>query len=116
VHVACVCVPHGGVIPGGGRRRTAGDAIVIAVRDHGPGIGRGDQERIFEEFVQLPGTTPGGTGLGLPISRRLAELLGGALTVASEPGDGSTFYVTLPRDGRRTPNDTRRERRGVTIS
>ena len=116
VHVACVCVPHGAVIPGGGRRRTAGDAVVIAVRDHGPGIARGDQERIFEEFVQLPGSTPGGTGLGLPISRRLAELLGGALTVASEPGDGSTFYVTLPRDGRRTPNDSRRERRDVTIS
>jgi signal transduction histidine kinase len=116
VHVACVCVPHGAVIPGGGRRRTAGDAVVIAVRDHGPGIARGDQERIFEEFVQLPGSTPGGTGLGLPISRRLAEVLGGALTVASEPGDGSTFYVTLPRDGRRTPNDSRRERRSVTIS
>ena len=116
VHVACLCVPHGDVIPGGGRRRTAGDAVVIAVRDHGPGIVRADQERIFEEFVQLPGSTPGGTGLGLPISRRLAELLGGALTVVSEPGDGSTFYVTLPRDGRRRPSDTRRERRSVTIS
>jgi signal transduction histidine kinase len=78
------------------RRRTAGDAIAIEVIDQGPGIAVADQERIFEEFVQLPGTTPGGTGLGLPISRRLAELLGGCLTVESAPGRGSTFAVTIP--------------------
>jgi signal transduction histidine kinase len=114
VRVACAAVAHGDVIPGGGRRRTGGDAVVIAVHDEGPGIARADQERIFEEFVQLPGATTGGTGLGLPISRRLAELLGGALTVVAEPGEGSTFYVTLPRDGRRSPKDARRIPSGVT--
>lgn len=101
VVVHCSTLPHGAQVPGpagarGGRRRTAGDAIVISVTDAGPGIATADQQRIFEEFVQLPGTTVGGTGLGLPISRRLAELLGGSLTVESTVGRGSTFLVTLP--------------------
>jgi signal transduction histidine kinase len=95
-----------------GVREDVNEAFV-SVRDQGMGIAPADQERIFEEFVQLPGATPGGTGLGLPISRRLAELLGGALTVVSEPGDGSTFYVTLPRDGRRSAKDARRATRGA---
>jgi signal transduction histidine kinase len=101
VVVHCTQVPHGAPLPGGagrgGRRRTADDAVVVAVTDAGPGIPRADQQRIFEEFVQLPGATPGGTGLGLPISRRLAELLGGHLTLESTPGRGSTFAVTIPR-------------------
>ncbi|MDF1505400.1 CHASE domain-containing protein [Roseisolibacter sp. H3M3-2] len=101
VRIACACLAHGDVPPGGRRRRTAGDAIVISVADGGPGIPPADQERIFEEFVQLPGASAGGTGLGLPISRRLAELLGGTLTLVSEPGAGSAFHVTLPRDDRR---------------
>jgi signal transduction histidine kinase len=106
VIVHCSTLPHGAPItttagPRGGRRRTAGDAIVIAVTDNGPGIAPDDQQRIFEEFVQLPGQTPGGTGLGLPISRRLAELLGGTLTVESTLGRGSTFSVTLPCERRR---------------
>jgi signal transduction histidine kinase len=100
VVVRCSHLPHGAPLPTTGRRarrrRTAGDAVVIAVIDEGPGIAPADQERIFEEFVQLPGATPGGTGLGLPISRRLAELLGGRLSVESTPGRGSTFALTLP--------------------
>jgi signal transduction histidine kinase len=102
VVVSCAGLPHGAPLPGSSpasvrrRRRTAGDAVVISVTDHGPGIARADQERIFEEFVQLPGTVPGGTGLGLPISRRLSELLGGYLTVDSALGRGSTFRVTVP--------------------
>jgi signal transduction histidine kinase len=73
-----------------------GRRIAVHVRDHGPGIAPDDQTRVFEEFVQLAGTAPGGTGLGLPISRRLAELLGGTLTVESTVGAGSTFTVLLP--------------------
>jgi len=71
-------------------------SVAVHVRDHGPGIAPEDQARVFEEFVQLPGIAPGGTGLGLPISRRLAELLGGTLTVESVAGAGSTFTVRLP--------------------
>jgi signal transduction histidine kinase len=74
--------------------------LELAVRDHGPGIAAEDLPRIFDEFVQLAhsGNTaqPTGTGLGLPISKRLAELLGGRLTAESTRGDGSTFRLQLP--------------------
>jgi signal transduction histidine kinase len=66
------------------------------VRDSGPGIAPEDQEAIFREFEQVKGTK-GGTGLGLPISRKLAELLGGELWVESVVGAGSTFVLQLPR-------------------
>jgi hypothetical protein len=72
---------------------------VIAVTDHGDGISDEDQERIFQEFVQLGKTQlQNGTGLGLPISRRLAELLRATLTVESTLGEGSTFYLRLPQN------------------
>jgi signal transduction histidine kinase len=82
----------------------AGTWIALEVADTGVGIARSDQERIFEEFEQVnagPRTDSmqRGTGLGLPISRRLARLLGGELTVVSEPGKGSTFTVWLPLVG-----------------
>jgi signal transduction histidine kinase len=82
-----------------------GRRVAVHVRDEGPGIAPADHPRVFEEFVQLPGSAPGGTGLGLPISRRLAELLGGTLTVDSALGAGSTFTVLLPAGAsvRRTP-------------
>lgn len=78
-------------------QRMPDDGVSIAVIDQGGGIPAEDQERIFQEFVQL-GTTQlqEGTGLGLPISRRLAELLHGTLTLESEEGRGSTFRLTLP--------------------
>jgi PAS domain S-box-containing protein len=73
------------------------DGVVIDVIDQGEGISREDQERIFQEFVQLGKTQlQDGTGLGLPISRRLAELLRGSLTVESTSGQGSTFRLRLP--------------------
>jgi PAS domain S-box-containing protein len=71
--------------------------IIIEVRDEGEGIATADMEKIFDEFVQLGKTQlTEGTGLGLPISRRLAEMLQGSLAVQSEVGVGSTFRLTLP--------------------
>jgi len=76
---------------------TADAGVAISVTDHGEGISKEDQERIFHEFVQLGKTQlQDGTGLGLPISRRLAELLRGSLTVESVVGEGSTFKLQLP--------------------
>jgi signal transduction histidine kinase len=73
--------------------------VSIAVIDEGEGISDEDQHRIFEEFVQVSPHQQMGTGLGLPISRRLATLLDGSLEVESEPGKGSTFTLRLPAEG-----------------
>jgi PAS domain S-box-containing protein len=71
--------------------------IVIEVSDEGEGIAVADHEKIFDEFVQLGKTQlTEGTGLGLPISRRLAEMLHGTLEVDSDIGRGSTFRLTIP--------------------
>ncbi|WP_319805689.1 ATP-binding protein [Dactylosporangium fulvum] len=75
----------------------AGDRLNIAVADTGIGIPAAEQPRVFEEFHQVRGAhQTGGTGLGLPYARRLAGLLGGVLTMVSEPGEGSTFTLSLP--------------------
>jgi signal transduction histidine kinase len=72
--------------------------VEIAVADTGPGIASQDLETIFEEFEQTgDGKQVEGTGLGLPLSRKLVELHHGRLWVESEPGRGSTFRFTLPR-------------------
>jgi PAS domain S-box-containing protein len=71
--------------------------LLIDVEDTGPGIDRIELERIFEPFRQSSaGREAGGAGLGLAISRQLAELMGGSLTVESRQGDGSRFSVQLP--------------------
>jgi signal transduction histidine kinase len=71
--------------------------VEIAVRDTGPGIEPADLERIFEKFVRIASAATPGTGLGLPISRELARLHGGDLTVESSPGLGSAFIIRIPR-------------------
>ena len=87
--------------PDGGRVDISASAddghVEIAVADTGPGIPAGDLEGIFEEFEQSSdGKKVEGTGLGLPLSRKLVELHGGRLWVESELGRGSTFRFTLP--------------------
>lgn len=73
--------------------------VEFAVADTGIGIPPEEHERIFEEFVQIESELQRkvkGTGLGLPLSRKLAQLLGGNVRVQSQPGQGSTFYLTVP--------------------
>jgi signal transduction histidine kinase len=89
--------------PSGGRawlRASSGpDGLHIEVSDTGVGMAANQLQRIFDEFVQIEeGTTRrhDGTGLGLALSRRLADLMGGRLTVTSSVGQGSTFRLALP--------------------
>ncbi len=80
--------------------RVADTVISLHVRDTGVGIAAGDIEIIFQEFGQVAHRLQGrvkGTGLGLPLAKKLAELLGGNITVEDSPGNGSTFSVTVPR-------------------
>lgn len=75
------------------------DRVLFSVTDTGIGIPTDAHDRIFEEFEQIPNALQAkvkGTGLGLPLSKRLAELLHGKVAVDSEPGKGSTFYLDVP--------------------
>ncbi|KKK60105.1 hypothetical protein LCGC14_3027680, partial [marine sediment metagenome] len=75
------------------------EAVAITVADTGPGIPAAEQQRIFEKFHRLDSTITrehGGAGLGLAIVRDLTNLLGGRLTLESEPGHGAAFTVVLP--------------------
>ena len=79
---------------------TAADgAFTVAVSDTGMGIAEADQQKIFEEFQQANSTSlrkQGGTGLGLAIAKKIVEMHGGRIGVASRLGQGSTFWFTLP--------------------
>ena len=95
--------PPGGsirVLCGCGRRPGVdGEWAFINVQDSGVGIAPADQDRIFQPFVQVDGgytRAHGGTGLGLTISRSLAQMMGGDLTVTSTPGSGACFTLWLP--------------------
>jgi two-component system OmpR family sensor kinase len=92
---------YGGAAPSPPRivtRLVERDAVV-EVSDNGPGIAVADVDRIFEPFSRLHANAerPGGSGLGLAIARSLAHRFGGRLTVVSQPGQGATFRLSLPR-------------------
>jgi signal transduction histidine kinase len=73
-----------------------GDDAIIVVADQGKGIDPADQVRIFEKFERVDPSEPGGSGLGLFISRRLAQAMGGDIAVDSAPGQGARFVLSLP--------------------
>jgi signal transduction histidine kinase len=81
---------------GGGGGDGDGDAVEFAVIDRGPGVPPELRERIFEPFERFDPHSGHGTGLGLPVSRRLAQALGGTLTVEETGGGGATFILKLP--------------------
>jgi signal transduction histidine kinase len=73
--------------------RREGDSAVVEVTDTGAGIAEEIQPRVFDAFFS---TRPGGSGLGLPTTRRIVEAHGGTITLHSAPGKGSRFTIRLP--------------------
>ncbi len=88
------------------RAEHEGDEIIFSVQDHGPGIDAKDQARLFEKFYRVKNKGQGnvkGSGLGLAIVKSIVERHGGRVWCISQPGKGSTFYFSLPLQGRKRP-------------
>jgi signal transduction histidine kinase/DNA-binding response OmpR family regulator len=95
-----------------GEREHGVEWVRMSVSDSGIGIPPEKIERVFEEFSQADQTTTrnyGGTGLGLPISRRFCQLMGGDITVESTVGEGSTFTIRLPAEVKLAPEESESE-------
>jgi signal transduction histidine kinase len=93
--------PPGGHIDIRARHSGNGNAaddreIIISVADNGPGIPADKQSALFTEFTRFDPGAAEGAGIGLAISQRIAQALGGEITVESDPGHGSTFALHLP--------------------
>ncbi|HEY4397747.1 MAG TPA: GAF domain-containing sensor histidine kinase [Acidimicrobiia bacterium] len=94
------------------RAEADGADLVLSVTDHGVGIPLDEQARVFDRFYQSPSNLPSqrGTGIGLTIAKRFTEMQGGRISVMSEPGLGTTFFVSMPAA---TSTTVRPEREGV---
>ncbi|HEY2904134.1 MAG TPA: ATP-binding protein [Polyangia bacterium] len=90
---ACAGTPAEGVRE---HRITGPAGVRFEVQDQGPGISREHQAGLFEKFFRVPGTTATGSGLGLFIARGLVQAHGGKIGVDSVPGQGSTFWFSIP--------------------
>ena len=82
-----------------GTENDGGGQVMISVADQGDGLTAEQQARVFTKYERLGREGDGGSGLGLYISRRLARAMNGDLTVHSEPGEGATFTLALPKAG-----------------
>ncbi len=98
---------HGGTLSICARCDASEGLVRIAVADEGPGIPAGDLERIFEPFYSSKGSK--GTGIGLAVSKKIAQEHGGDLAVESTPGEGTTFTIALPirQAGQASPHAAR---------
>jgi two-component system sensor histidine kinase HydH len=110
---AIEATPPGGTVTVGTEgppkeRKGEADWVKLSIRDTGCGIPPENRDRIFDLFFT---TKPRGTGLGLPICRRIVEDHGGKIAVEGQPGEGTTFTIQLPlapsKDHRRLPSDNR---------
>ena len=84
------------------RVQDAGEELTLEVQDNGPGVAPDQEAVVFEKFRQVAGDDhyrPGGTGLGLPISRQIVEHFGGRMWLRSTPGQGACFGFALPHAG-----------------
>ena len=87
-----------------GRRGDGGaPAVAVAVEDTGPGIPREQQHLVFREFVRLDPSAGPGAGIGLAITHRIVDAIGGTIDMTSELGRGTTFVLSLPVDGTPLP-------------
>ena len=89
------------------RLQDTGQELTLEVQDNGPGVAPDQEAVVFEKFRQVAGDDhyrPGGTGLGLPISRQIVEHFGGRMWLHSTPGQGACFGFALPHaDGAKPP-------------
>jgi signal transduction histidine kinase len=95
---ACKFTDSGSITMRAWHKTQPTDAVIISIQDSGPGIAQEDQALVFEAFKQTEAglRQGGGTGLGMPISKSLAEAHGGDLWLESVPGKGATFYFSIP--------------------